>query len=86
MKTGSGGRPWVTLESPKPPPVDDIYRYWMEPPPERSARCAYWERQLARGFRPNRRILLEGYDSTCAWFGVYLWEWFYVLRPRIGEP
>ncbi|GGM26944.1 hypothetical protein GCM10011608_09690 [Micromonospora sonchi] len=84
-KTGSGGGPWVELETPKPPRVPDHYTYWAEPPPELSARCVYWLRQIERGWLPNKSIGGKGYDCTAQWFGVYLWEYLNVLYPRISE-
>jgi hypothetical protein len=84
VKTGGWGGPWVDLEKPKPPKVDR-YLYWIDPPDVRSERCEYWLRQFDRGWRPNARILGEGYDATAEWFGVYMWEYLHVLSPRIGE-
>ena len=85
MKTGSLGRPWVYLERPKPPPVEDRYRFWIKPPAKLSPRCVYWRRQIERGWLPNSRILGEGYDGCAQWFGVYIWEWLNVLWPLISE-
>lgn len=82
-KTGSYGRPWIELEKPKPPRVPDHYAYWNSPPPQISDRCQYWLRQLDRGFIPNRYVRREGYDGTCAWFGVYLWEYLNLIAPAI---
>lgn len=83
MKTGSGGRPWVELDRPKPPRVADHYAFWGDPPPERSERCAYWLRQIERGWTPNKYLSREGYDSSSEWFGVYIWEYVNVLSPAI---
>lgn len=83
MKTGGGGVAWVAIESPKPSRVDDRYRYWGNEPPELSERCRYWLRQIERGWRPNRRISIEGYDASAEWYGVYIWEYLYILRPRL---
>jgi hypothetical protein len=85
VKTGGWGGPWVALERPKPPKVEDRYLYWSEPPHMRSDRCEYWLRQFERGWRPNGRILGMGYDSDAQWFGVYLWEYLNVLSPRLDE-
>lgn len=82
-KTGGGGGPWVTLERPKPPKVDDHYLYWGEQPPELSERCRYWVRQIKAGWRPNRKISGEGYDSQSEWYGVYIWELMHVLWPLL---
>lgn len=73
-KTGGGGGAWVEIERPKPPRVSDHYAYWGDPPPEVSERCRYWLRQIERGWRPNRAIRHEGYDSAAQWYGVYIWE------------
>jgi hypothetical protein len=85
MKTGSLARPWVTLEQPRPPRVPDVYAFWGDPPPTRSARCDYWLRQIEAGWLPNRRLRMECYDCSAAWFGVYLWEYLNVLVPAIAE-
>lgn len=82
-KTGGGGGRWVTLEQPKPPKVDDHYRYWGEPPPEMSERCRYWMRQIERGWRPNRKIAGENYDTQAEWYGVYIWELNHILWRRL---
>lgn len=82
-KTGGWGGPWVELERPKPPPVEDRYRYWLEAPPELSERCRYWLRQIERGWRPNRHISREGYDSSAQWYGVYIYEYTRVIYPAL---
>lgn len=84
-RMGSGGRPWVVLEKPKPPRVQDRYRYWSERPPALSARCQYWVRQIERGWMPNRRISREGYDNSSDWYGVFIWEYLNVLAPMVRE-
>lgn len=86
MKTGSGGRPWIELERPKPSPIDDDeYRYFGDPPPGLSERCKYWVRQIERGWLPNKHISREGYSVKAEWFGVYIWEYVNVLAPLITE-
>lgn len=85
MKTGSENQPWVALDSPKPPKVASSESYWMGPPPQRSARCAYWVLQIERGWLPNRRISCEGYHSSADWYGVYIWEYLNVLAPLITQ-
>ena len=85
-KTGGGGGQWVEYDSPKPPAVADHYTFWLDPPPSRSDRCAWWERQIARGWRPSRRVAREGYDASAQWFGVWLWEYLNVLVPAMSEP
>lgn len=82
-KTGSLGRPWVQLE-PKPPPVDDPERYWLDPPPELSERCRYWMRQIERGWLPNRSIRQDCADCQADWYGVYFWEVRHVLAPLLA--
>ncbi|RBO82087.1 hypothetical protein [Nocardia puris] len=84
MRTGTGGRPWVALEQPKPAPVDDRYAYWLNAPPELSAACVYWVRQIERGWLPNRRISQQGYDNSADWYGVWIWEYLHVLAPLIA--
>lgn len=82
-RTGSGGRPWVQVERPKPPPVEDRYLYWSDPPHAVSLRCLYWARQIDRGWLPNRRIGSYGYDTSAGWYGVYIWEYLNILFPLI---
>lgn len=80
------GGTWVDLETPKPKPVEDHYAYWTDPPPEMSERCAYWLRQIDRGWLPNRFWRREGYDTSAGdLYGVYIWEWLNVLQPTISE-
>lgn len=83
-KTGGQNTTWVDLERPKPPRVDDHYRYWSEPPPERSERCAYWLRQIDRGWRPNRFLRRECCDCSAEWYGVYVWEYLNEISPRLS--
>lgn len=63
-----------------PPAVDDIYRYWADPPPDLSPRCRYWHARLRNGFAPNRRVRAMGYDEASRWYGVYVWEYLNILR------
>lgn len=84
MKTGSHGRPWVTLE-PKPPKVEEVETYWGDPPPEPSERCLYWVRQVRRGWLPNKYISREGYHTSAEWYGVWIWEYLHILSPMINE-
>ena len=84
-KTGGGGGTWITIDKPKPPPVNDRYRYWTQPPPEPSPRCRYWLRQIRRGWRPSRRITIDSYDGQAAWYGVYIWELLQVIWPALRE-
>lgn len=83
MKTSASCGPWITLD-PKPPKVNDRYRYWVERPPALSSRCVYWVRQIMRGWRPNRRLSCLGYDEKAGWFGVYIWELLNVLGPLLA--
>lgn len=83
-KTGGGGAPWLAIESPKPPRVPDHYRYWTKPPPEPSARLRYWMRQIDRGWRPNRRLLSESYDTSAQWYGVWMWEYLHIIFNELG--
>lgn len=84
-KTGGMSTAWVTLESPKPPPVQGHCQYWQDPPPAPSPRCEYWVRQIQRGWRPNRRIRMEGYYSSAEWYGIYIWEYLNVISPMISQ-
>lgn len=81
LKLGGLGRPRIELDKPKPPRVDDIYRYWGDPPPELSERCQYWVRQIAKGWFPNRRIRAECRDCSAEWYGIYIWEYINVIYP-----
>lgn len=82
--TGSHGRPWVTLEHPRPPAVPDPYAYWSTPPPTMSPRCAYWLRQIDAGWLPNRRWRRHGRDVAADLFGVWLWEYLHVIAPALA--
>ncbi len=87
-KTGSEGQPWVDLEQPRPPRAargSDVERYWTSPPPEMSERCAYWLRQIERGWLPNRRISMEGYYSSAEWYGVFIWEYINEIFPAVDK-
>lgn len=84
MKTGGGGGPWVELERPKPPRVADVEDYWADAPPVISDRCAYWLRQIERGWLPNRHIAREGYYSSAEWYGVWLWEYLNLISPALS--
>ena len=67
-----------------PPRVGDRYAFWSHPPPERSARCAWWVRRIEGGWRRNRRISGMGYDEASEHFGVYVWEYTNVLAPLLA--
>jgi hypothetical protein len=67
-----------------PPRVDNVYFYWEDPPPERSAKCAYWLARIKDGWRPNRRISEMGCSESAEFFGIYVWEWVNVVRPIIS--
>lgn len=82
-KTGGLGGDWVKLDSPKPAPVQDVYRYWIEQPPRLSDRCLYWIQQIYRGWHPSRRIRKEGSDGAAEWYGVWLWEYENVIQPML---
>jgi hypothetical protein len=85
-KTGTGGSPWVVLETPRPPRVADHYAFWRDPPPMMSARCWWWLRQIQRGWRPPRRVRYMGYDSTAQWYGVFMWEYLNLIYPATELP
>lgn len=84
-KTGGGNTDWVEYDSPKPPPVDDSYRYWGDAPPELSDRCLWWVRQISRGWQPNKHIRRECRDCSAQWYGVYLWEFINVIYPALKD-
>ncbi|MCQ4148697.1 hypothetical protein [Rhodococcus qingshengii] len=83
-KTGSGSRPWVVLDSPRPLPVVEVEDWWIDAPPQLSTRCEYWVRQIVRGWLPNRRIAGEGYYSSAIWYGVWIWEYLNVIYPLVA--
>lgn len=85
MKTGSDNQRWMILERPKPAKVSDAEDYWLFAPSKLSARCAYWVRQIERGWLPNRRIARAGYRNSADWYGVYIWEFQNVLDPLIKK-
>lgn len=62
-----------------PPRVADIELFWTEPPPEQSARCAWWVKRIGEGWAGNKRTRIMGYDEAAAYFGVYIWEYVHVL-------
>lgn len=68
-----------------PARVDNIERYWSEPPPERSPRCTWWVARIDAGWRRNRRLSAMGYYTSAAYFGVYIWEWCEVLWPMLRD-
>lgn len=74
-KTGGGGRPWVEFDSPRPPAVKDPYQFWADEPWNVSARCRWWLRQIERGWRPNKYLAREGYDTSAHVMGIYIWEY-----------
>lgn len=84
MKTGGWNSPWVTLD-PKPPKVTNHYDFWGYLPDEPSPRCAYWLRQIDRGWRPNRYVRRMGYDEAAEWWGVYIAEYNHLIEPRLAR-
>lgn len=70
----------------KPLAVDDVDRYWTEPPPEPSARCEYWLRRYREGsWRPNRWVLRQGHGGAAVQLGVYIWEYINRIAPLADE-
>lgn len=61
----------------------DPEKYWTEQPPEPSPRLAEWLRRINDGWRPNRRIQNMGFEEAAAFYGVYIWEYFNVIRPAL---
>lgn len=66
-----------------PSKVDDHYKYWLDPPPERSERCQYWLNKIADGWYPNTRIGEMDYDSSSQYYGVYIWEYIHEIYPAL---
>jgi len=68
-----------------PPPVEDRYRYWSEPPPALSPRCLWWLGQLndrrwtVAELNAELPETIHGYDTTAELYGVYIWEWCNIL-------
>ena len=85
MKTGGMGGPWIAYDSPKPPAVADHYAYWGSPPPVPSERCAWWMRQIERGWRPNKYLRSEGFDTAAETYGVYVFEYLFVIGLALAE-
>lgn len=70
----------------KPAPVDDVERYWIDPPPGMSERCAYWLRRYHEGtWRPNKYLADESYYGRAAKLGVYIWESVHLFAPLLEE-
>lgn len=71
------------------PPRVDVYdngeRYWLHAPPSLSARCRYWVARIDAGWRPGKRIRMLGYYGAATYYGVYIFEWLYVLSPLLDE-
>lgn len=86
VKTGGMNTRWVEFDGPKPPAVEDHYAHWNDPLPVRSERCRWWEHQIARGWRPNKYLRREGYDTSSQRYGVYIWEYINVLAPTLHDP
>jgi hypothetical protein len=64
--------------------VDDVMRYWGDPPPEPSARCLYWQRRFREGtWKPNKYLARQGYHSSAIRLGIFIWEWRYVMAPLL---
>lgn len=69
----------------KPPAVDDVQTYWVDPPPALSPRVAYWLKRLNDGtWKPNRRFHVQGYYGRAQYLGVYLWEYWHVILPALA--
>lgn len=69
-----------------PPKVADEQAYWTSPPPEPSARCEWWRKQFAEGWRPNRRVSQMGYHEAANFYGVYIWEYLNVISQLERAP
>ena len=73
------------MKPPAPPRIryPEFEQYWVDPPPEPSARCLWWVDRINGGWRRNRRIGGLGYSMSAEYFGVYIWEWLHVLSPLL---
>ncbi|MEU8740566.1 hypothetical protein [Streptomyces halstedii] len=70
----------------KPQPVNDPQAHWTSPPIEPSARCQYWLRRYSEGtWHPNRFIRRAGYHAAAERLGVWIWEYFNLIRPLFDE-
>lgn len=83
--TKNGSRYTTVMKPQAPRRVDDPDRYWGDPPPERSARCAWWVERINAGWRRNRRLREMNYYASAGYFGIYIWEWQHVLYPLLCE-
>ena len=75
------------MKAPAPPRVDNSLdsRYYTELPAEQSARCTYWVKKIAAGWRPNKRINKLGYSEAAQYFGVYVSEYINVIAWALRE-
>jgi hypothetical protein len=75
----------VSASRDAPPRVSNCDEYWADPPPTRSARCAWWVERIEAGWRPNRRIATLSYEAAAPYYGVWMWEWIHVLHPLLQQ-
>lgn len=71
------------MKPPAPPRVEDVMFYWSYPPPEPSARCIWWLLRIHSGWIGNKRTRCLGYHPAAEYFGVFIWEYLYVLSPEL---
>lgn len=70
----------------KPPPVADVYTYWLDPPPKPSARADYWVRRFNdRTWRPNKYVLRECDQCRAGMLGIYVWEAQHTMAPLFAQ-
>lgn len=62
----------------------NVEQYWTEPPPEPSPRCTFWYQRIKEGWRPNKRIRGMGFQEAAEFYGVYIWEYFHIIRPLLN--
>lgn len=67
----------------KQPAVPNINTYRETPPPTPSPRLPYWLRRLDEGSWHRNKYLTKGYEGNTGWFGIYIWEYLYVLSPLL---
>lgn len=71
------------MRPPTPPRVENDELYWTEPPPEPSARLIYWVARIRAGWKENRRLGMMGTGEATDFFGVYIYEYLYVIAPML---
>lgn len=69
-----------------PTRVREPYLHISDPPLVLSDRCQWWQQRIRDGWRPSRRIRAMGWSEAARYYGVYCWEYIYLLQPMFeGE-